>query len=211
MVYGGVRVDGKQFAVGDERFSFRGVTYGTFRPREGDGARFPDSQRVKLDFNDMHDAGFTVVRTYTEPPPDLLDSAADWDLRVLAGTFWLDWRYLVGTSRRDVRRMAQAAKAEVRATARRLRGNEQILAFCLGNEVPADVVRWYGTDTVAGLITELAEVVREEDPDRLVTYANYPTTEYLPLDELDFLTFNLFLERRTDFRRVSDATPPPRR
>ena len=44
-------------------------------------------------------------------------------------------------------------------------------------------------------------MVREEDPDRLVTYANYPTAEYLPLDGLDFLTFNVFLEDSEDFRR----------
>ena len=43
--------------------------------------------------------------------------------------------------------------------------------------------------------------MREEDPDQLVTYANYPTAEYLPLESLDFLMFNVFLERREDFRR----------
>ena len=35
----------------------------------------------------------------------------------------------------------------------------------------------------------------------LVTYGNYPTTEYLPLDTLDFLTFNVYLERQEDLRR----------
>ena len=71
----------------------------------------------------------------------------------------------------------------------------------MGNEVPGDVVRWVGADTVAGTLAELVEVVREEDPDVLVTYANYPTAEYLQVDNLDFLTFNVFLERREDFRR----------
>ena len=33
-----------------------------------------------------------------------------------------------------------------------------------------------------------------------VTYANYPTAEYLPLPTLDFLTFNVFLERQADLR-----------
>jgi O-antigen biosynthesis protein len=59
---GRVVVDGKQFAVDGARFRFRGVTYGTFRPRE-DGARFPDHARMKRDFADMREAGFTVVRT----------------------------------------------------------------------------------------------------------------------------------------------------
>ena len=194
-----VTIDGKQFALGGRRFDFRGVTYGTFEPRS-DGHRFPGFDRVKTDFEAMNEAGFSVVRTYTTPPEDVIDLAADWDLRLLAGAFWLDWRYLVGSSGRDLRRIAHDARREVRQTARRLAGHEQVLALVLGNEIPADVVRWVGTETIAGLLAELAEVVHEEDPSALVTYANYPTTEYLPLDHLDFLTFNVFLERRPEFR-----------
>ncbi|MDR0342670.1 MAG: glycosyltransferase, partial [Nocardiopsaceae bacterium] len=40
-----------------------------------------------------------------------------------------------------------------------------------------------------------------EDGEALVTYANYPSTEYLPLPTVDFLTFNVFLERPAEFRR----------
>ena len=194
-----VVVDGKQFALANERFTFRGVTYGTFQPRP-DGHRVPALDRVKTDFESMSEAGFTVVRTYTAPPEDVIALAADWDLRLLAGAFWLDWRYLVGASRRDLRSVAQDARREVRQTARRLAGCEQVLALVLGNEIPADVVRWVGTAKIANLLSELADVVRDEDPSALVTYANYPTTEYLPLDNLDFLTFNVFLERRPEFR-----------
>jgi glycosyltransferase involved in cell wall biosynthesis len=193
-------LDGKQFACGDERFLFRGVTYGTFQPRD-DGARFPEREQVKRDFAAMNEAGFTVVRTYTLPPDDLVELAADWGLRLLCDAFYLDWRYLVGESRRDCRRMARQARDEVRAAARKLVGNHQILGISLGNEVPADVVRWVGTKAVSGVIAELADVVREEDPEQLVTYANYPTAEYLPLPDLDFLTFNVFLEDQSDFRR----------
>jgi glycosyltransferase involved in cell wall biosynthesis len=196
-----VTTDGKFFRLGEDRFPFRGVTYGTFQPRPTDAARFPDRERVKHDFAAMNAAGFTVVRTYTVPPDDVLEAAADWNLRVLAGVFYPDWRYLVGLSARQRRRVAADARIEVRAVARRLAGNNQVLGLCLGNEVPADVIRWFGTSVVAGAIAEFADAARDEDADQLLTYANYPTAEYLPLDELDFLTFNVFLERRHDFRR----------
>src|SRR5438094_384064 len=75
-----VRVDGKQFSLRGRRFAFRGVTYGTFRPRE-DGERFPERGPAKLDFHAIAGAGFTVVRTYTAPPDDIVELAADHDLR----------------------------------------------------------------------------------------------------------------------------------
>lgn len=193
-------VDGKHFACGTDRFRFRGVTYGTFRPRE-DGARYPDRHDVKRDFARMAQAGFTVVRTYTPPPDDVVDLAADWGLRLLVDVFYPDWRYLVGNSRRDRRRMISDARAEVQRVTRRFAGNPVVLGLSVGNEVPADAVRWFGTSAVAGLIEALVDEVHDEDGERLVTYANYPTAEYLPLDSLDFLTFNVFLEHQPDFRR----------
>src|SRR5690606_15928777 len=35
---------------------------------------------------------------------------------------------------------------------------------------------------------------KSEDPDRLVTYVNYPSTEYLELPFLDYVGFNVYLE-----------------
>jgi O-antigen biosynthesis protein len=195
-----VRVDGKFFEAAGERFEFRGVTYGTFAPR-ADGARFPEREQIERDLARIREAGFSVVRTYTVPPDDLVEAASDHGLRILADVFYPDWRYLLGGSRREHREVARQAAAEVREAARRLAGNPQVLALSLGNEVPADVLRWCGTRRIATTLRELVAVVREEDSDQLVTYANYPTAEYLPLEDLDFLMFNVFLERREDFRR----------
>lgn len=197
---GRVTVDGKQFAVDGARFRFAGVTYGTFAARD-DGALFPDTGRVRSDFADMAARGFTVVRTYTVPPPDVIEAAAAAGLRILAGVFWPDWRYLTESSRREQRRIAADARAVVRDAALALAGNDTVLALSLGNEIPADVVRWLGTARVESMLAGLAEVVRDVDPDMLVTYANYPTAEYLKLDTVDFVTFNVFLERPNDLRR----------
>jgi glycosyltransferase involved in cell wall biosynthesis len=195
-----VRIDGKFFAAGPERFAFRGVTYGTFAPR-GDGAQFPERALVKGDLARMREAGFSVVRTYTLPTDDMLAASADNGLRVLADVFYPDWRYLLGGSRRERRRVTREAGKEVREASRRLAGDERVLALSLGNEIPADVLRWYGIGAIADTLRELVEIVREEDPGQLTTYANYPTAEYLPLESLDFLMFNVFLERQQDFRR----------
>jgi glycosyltransferase involved in cell wall biosynthesis len=185
--------------LGGRRFRFSGVTYGTFEPREDD-ARYPARDRVKRDFIDIADNGFTVVRTYIDPPSDVVELAADTGLHLLAGVFWPDWRYLLGASRRQCREVARAGVTAVRRAARELAGAEPVMGLCVGNEVPADVVRFVGARRVAAVIAELAGAVRDEDPDQLVTYGNYPTAEYLPLSGLDFLTFNVFLERPADLR-----------
>lgn len=195
-----MRVDGKFFAAGNDRFHLRGVTYGTFAPRE-DHALFPPREVVKRDFAAIAESGFTTVRTYTAPSDDVLELAADWGLRVLAGLFWPDWRYLLGASRHDLRALARDARREIATQVRQLAGREEVLAVTLGNEVPADVVRWFGVRPIAEVIDGLVDVAHDEDPDLLVTYANYPTAEYLPLPGIDFLTFNVFLDNERDLRR----------
>ena len=179
---------------------FRGVTYGTFAPRD-DGTQFPARQQIDDDLAAMRERGFTVVRTYTPPSDDLLEAARDHGLKLFSDVFYPDWRYLLGGSHRECRDIGRQAARQVSETARRLRGCESVLALSLGNEIPADVLRWYGSGVVADTLRRLVEIVRDQDPHQLVTYANYPTAEYLPLESLDFLTFNVFLEERSNFRR----------
>src|SRR5205823_2808508 len=120
--------------------------------------------------------------------------------RVFVGIFYPDWRYMLGNTRSERRRIAREARLEVERQAARFAGNPTVMAVSVGNEVPADVVRWVKTPEISRVIAELAECVHEADPEMPVTYANYPTAEYLPLPSLDFLTFNVFLERQADLR-----------
>jgi GT2 family glycosyltransferase len=196
-----IQVDGKFFARDGRRFPVRGVTYGTFAPREPDGVRFPTRPQMKTDLVAMREAGFNTVRTYTTPPEDLLDFAGECGLQVFVGVHWNDWRYLIGSSARERRAVARTAVDVVRDEARRLAGRPEVFALCVGNEIPADVVRWVGAEKVADLVEELAWTVHSVDPDRLVTYANYPSSEYLSLRGLDFSTYNVFLERPGDLRK----------
>ena len=70
--------------------------------------------------------------------------------------------------------------------------------MCLGNEVPADVVRWAGTQSRG---RSPSWQTRPRGRPRRSSPTPTTPTEYLPLDALDFLTFNVFLEDRDDFRR----------
>src|SRR6516165_2752087 len=115
-----IEVDGEFFARDGRRFPVHGVTYGTFAPRQTDGARFPSRPQMKADLSGMREAGFNTVRTYTAPPEDLLTLAAECGLAVFAGVHWNDWRYLIGSSAKQRREVARRAVEVVRNEARRL-------------------------------------------------------------------------------------------
>lgn len=56
------------------------------------------------------------------------------------------------------------------------------------------MVRWYGRRRVENFLERLYRAVKAEDPEGLVTYVNYPSTEYLQLPFVDFVCFNVYLE-----------------
>ena len=188
-----LRIHGLSFVAGTAPIRLAGSTYGTFRPRP-DGHRFPPTSVIAGDLDAITSAGLNCIRTYTEPPDDLLACARASGVRVFAGLHTTDPRYLVGMSRSERTKNVKAACKSVSNATARLRGHTEVAAVCLGNEIPADVVRWYGRDWVESTVAQLAEAAHEGDPDRLVTYANFPSTEYLDLPTLDFVTVNVFLE-----------------
>jgi hypothetical protein len=55
-------------------------------------------------------------------------------------------------------------------------------------------VRWHGRRRIEQHLKNLYRLVKAEDPAGLVTYVNYPSTEYLQLPFLDFVCFNVYLE-----------------
>jgi GT2 family glycosyltransferase len=55
-------------------------------------------------------------------------------------------------------------------------------------------VRWHGRRRVERFLARLAAAARAEDPGALLTYVNYPTTEYLEVAWADVATFNVYLE-----------------
>ena len=86
-----VVADGKHLRLGPAPYRVKGVTYGHFAPR-GDGFLFPETPQVERDLTAISEHGFTVVRTYSVPPPDLLDTARALGLRLLVGLRYDDWR-----------------------------------------------------------------------------------------------------------------------
>jgi O-antigen biosynthesis protein len=191
----GIEVDGKFFTRGGQRLRVHGVTYGPFAP-DADGQPFPAPARVTDDFARMRAAGINAIRTYHAPPAWLLDLADEQGVALLLDVPWPKHLCFL-----DSGQARAAARKAVREAAGHGRGHRCLLAYSIANEIPPDVVRWHGVRRVERFLAELVDEARQVDPDGLVTYANFPPTEYLDLSAFDFATFNVYLHDREAFRR----------
>jgi GT2 family glycosyltransferase len=188
-------IDGKFLSVGGRRLHVCGVTYGTFAP-DHLGRRFPPPDVVESDFAAMAAVGINAVRTYTEPPGWLLDSALRNGLWVMVG---LPWEQHVAFLHERGRR--RSITARVRDLTAGCAGHPAVLCYAVGNEIPSPIVRWHGRSQVERFLERLCDAVRAEDAGALVTYVNYPSTEYLRLPFVDLVSFNLYLDDPGSVRR----------
>ena len=189
-----VAADGKFLRLGAERFRVKGVTYGTFAP-DADGCQFPPLTRVAEDFRLMAQLGINTVRTYTAPRRDLLDEAARHGLRVMVGLPWSE--HVAFLDDRDLKRRI---RRELIERVRELGDHPAILALALGNEIPAGVVRWHGRVRVERFLRDLFEDAKAAAPASLLTYVNFPPTEFLDLSFFDICAFNVYLHREPELR-----------
>jgi O-antigen biosynthesis protein len=186
------RVQGKFIFAGEEMLYIRGVTYGPFRPSV-DGTQYHSPEVIERDFAQIAANGFNVVRTYTVPPPRwFLDIAHRHGLRVMVGLPDEELRFPFLNDRKHIQSIEERVRAGMSACV----GHPAVLCYVIGNEIPAPIVRWYGRRRIERILEQLYRAAKAEDPQGLVTYVNYPTTEYLQLPFIDFVSFNVYLEEQ---------------
>ncbi|HTZ76813.1 MAG TPA: glycosyltransferase [Stellaceae bacterium] len=190
-----VRVYGKFFFAGGEKLYVKGVTYGPFAVGSH-GGQFPEKDVVIRDFALMREMGANVVRVFTVPPVWLLDRAAAAGLRVLVGIPWSQHVTFL-----DSRKIQSEIIRNVGNAVRGLNRHPAIFAYLIGNEIPPDMIRWHGADKVRAFLQRVMKTVKDIHPTGLVSYANFPSTEYLTVDFTDFVCFNVYLHDEAAFRR----------
>ena len=166
-------IDGRFFQRQGQRAFLKAVTFGPF----------PLSEKLDPDaeFARMARAGFNAVRLYETPDRHILDTAHKYGLAVLASVPWASNQDFLGD--RSLLVNAELAIIEFLSEL----GNHPALgAFLVGNEIPSDLVRWMGPTKVLEAVEHLIDVAKEEVPELLVGYANYPSTEYLEPRNADF-------------------------
>jgi beta-galactosidase/beta-glucuronidase len=153
-----LQVRAKFFFEGENKFYLQGVTYGPFRPATEGGVNLPTPEKVAVDFKLMRELGVNVLRVYHTPPRWFLDLAQKFRLRVMVTIPWhkrvlfLDDGEAVDTIRQNV---AKAALANA--------GHPAMLGFFIDNEIPPDLVRWYGARRMEEFLNSLVHVVKKND------------------------------------------------
>lgn len=192
---GPIRVHGKFFFIGERKHFIKGVTYGPFR-KGSHGQQFPEHPIVEADFAAMAEAGINTVRVFTVPPTWLLDMAEQAGLKLLVGLPWSQHIAFLDSPATQ-RQIREAVVAGVRSCRR----HPAVFAYLIGNEIPPDMIRWHGAEAVRRFLKEVVAAVKAEHAEALVSYANYPSSEYLTVDFTDFVCFNVYLHDQPAFRR----------
>jgi hypothetical protein len=182
-----VAVAGKYFVADAKKWFIKGFSYGPFAPNSR-GEFLPEPGQMLADFRQIRAMEGNCIRVYHPPSRLVLDAACEHDLRVLVDVPWQKHRCFFEdwTARKDALRRAWS-------TSRRLGNHPGLFAISVGNEIPVDVVRYYGSHRVSRFLDELVDTVKQESPECLTTYVNFPTTEFLTVNSCDFHCFNVYL------------------
>jgi GT2 family glycosyltransferase len=179
--------------AGGEPFFMRGVSYGPFKPNSR-SEPFPEDERLASDLRHIASLGFNTVRIYELPTPAVLREVESNSLRLIVGIPWAEHVDFLSD-----RALRHEIEQRITETTSRLRGHACIAALLVGNEIEKTLVRWMGPERVRDFIEKLIRIVREQAPQTLVSYATYPSTEYLVPRNADFLAVNVYLESRAAF------------
>jgi GT2 family glycosyltransferase len=188
-----IQTAGKFFRLSNHKLYVKGFSYGPFAPNR-DGEALPEREQVQKDFDHIRRMGANTVRVYFPPPLWLLDEAQAAGLFVFIDIPWEKHRCFL----EDWEAM-QRARQRVRETARELGNHPAVFAISVVNEIPPDIVRFQGRDRVEQFIEELLAIAKREAPDCLVTFVNFPTTEFLEVNGCDFVCFNVYVHDEVKF------------
>jgi GT2 family glycosyltransferase len=189
-----VTVDGKFFRLAGKKFYLKGVCYGPFSPEGAEGT-FASREQTARDFAQIRELDANLIRVYHVPPRWFLDLASEHGLKLMIDIPWHKHLCFL-----DSEKLKTGAREAVRQAVQACAGHPAVFAYSVANEIAPDIVRWSGAKAVADFIDELVAEAKRIDPDCLCTYTNFPSTEFLRPQSLDFLSFNVYLHHRQPFK-----------
>lgn len=181
-----VEVRGEWFYVDGEPFLVKGVGYSPYRPGQLPWRDRVDAAVMERDFQRIAAAGFNTLRTWSPLPSEALTLAERHGLMVLQG-IWVE-RSSNYASEAFRETMLQVVSKE----AERAKGHHNVLALLVGNELIPGSVQQAGIPEIEALLGRASDAVKQIDPNRLVSYANWPALFFLNTSKWDAVCFNLY-------------------
>ncbi|MCC5875941.1 MAG: glycosyl transferase, partial [Candidatus Sumerlaeia bacterium] len=189
-----IEARGFHFHRDGRKWLVKGVTYGPFRPDEA-GDAYPAAEQIAADLDGIVRMGANTIRVYTTPTEKLVELASERGLWILMDVPWPKHIDVYGNES-----MEEMCLAMVEDGIRKARNWPCVLGVMIGNEIPSDLARWAGPTRVEDFLKRLYLHAKSIDPDRLIGFANFPSTEFLRIDFFDFIGFNVYLEDEKSLR-----------
>ena len=181
-----LETDGKFFRRDGCRLWLKTVTYGPFPPDK--------EPPLAAELAKIRDAGFDTIRLFELPDSTVLDEAHLAGLMVFAGLRWNHFEDFLSKPA-----ILSSARIRLAEWLEKHAAHPALAGIYVGNEIPADLVRWMGPAAVRDAVEGLIDLGKSIAPHLLFAYANYPSTEYLEPGNADFSAFNIYLEEREAF------------
>ncbi len=183
-------LDGRFLSRAGHRWLVKGIIYGPFATPLG------NTSQIRQDLDAIAGLGFNSLRLYEIPQTEFLTLCQERALDVFVTLKWESGTNILG-SEKERKRLARTLVQQAKS----LNEVSAVAGIFVGNEVPSDLVRWLGVSQIARFLEDLTRQIRRSVPNKLLAYANYPSTEYLLPRNVDVAAYNLYLEDRGPARR----------
>ncbi|MFQ3578360.1 MAG: glycosyltransferase, partial [Verrucomicrobiia bacterium] len=195
---GRLRAVSNQLFAGPDRVRLRGACFTPLEPihsgEEWTGGFGREAETLSL-LLQAQAMGLNALRVYLPPPKWFLDCCAELGFFIFVDLSW--------NSQSDFLSTTTARQRIEHSVLTRLRGlgkHEAVAGIFIGNELPADLVRWHGAKRCSGFLDDLIRKAREEWEEPLYGYAGYPPSDSVAPNEADFCALNLYPKDREALR-----------
>ncbi len=183
-----IAIGGKFFFSQEEKWFAKVATYGEALEKE---------DALRADFEVMAKAGWNTVQVAEVPPEWAFNLARELGLRFLVTISWdqnVDFLQAKSEAVKEAKdKLGQLVEE---------RGDDPVLLGVLvADQIPTTLVRWMGPFRVQRTLGELIEMGEALKPTCLFSYSNSPATDYLRPPGQDFVSFQVELTDRADFRQ----------
>ncbi len=198
-----LEVKGKHIYIDGVKFIIKGISYGNFDPADTkNGTYYFDEEKTRADFKLIKDANINTVRLYSKPPEYVMKIANEFGLKIIL-TIFIDY------ISKDIDFKDRATLKYYKKLTEDLvhfgKKFENVLVYMLGTEVSAmladrdgvyEIEKFIlnkGQQNFENFIFEMHKSAKNSDANCLTSYSNFPPTEFLNLDFLDVITFDIYL------------------